>query len=343
MRILAVLAAALIFCAQGAVGQAVIAGADVSYLRQMESRGVVFKDAGVAEPGLQILKDHGYTWVRLRVMVDPISLPNTTEYTIALAKDAKARGFKFLLDFHYSDDWADPGHQWVPRAWAKMSHAELVNQTFVYTRDTIKAFRKAGVLPDMVQVGNEVTAGMMWPDGRLPAQWQNFADLLLAGIHGVDKGRGWGKRPAIMIHIDKGGNQAATKSFIDHLAQYHVPYDVLGQSFYPWWHGSLDDLRDNLAFVWNTYHKNVVVAETAYDWRTGEDFKGKAAPFPQTPEGQRDFLAALDRVVREAPGGKVRGIFWWEPMAGGAIAKRALFDDQHEALPAIHVFDAETY
>jgi arabinogalactan endo-1,4-beta-galactosidase len=343
MRILAVLAAALIFCAQGAVGQAVIAGADVSYLRQMESRGVVFKDAGVAEPGLQILKNHGYTWIRLRVMVDPISLPNTTEYTIALAKDAKARGFKFLLDFHYSDDWADPGHQWVPRAWAKMSHAELVNQTFVYTRDTIKAFRKAGVLPDMVQVGNEVTAGMMWPDGRLPAQWQNFADLLLAGIHGVDKGRGWGKRPTIMIHIDKGGNQAATKSFIDHLAQYHVPYDVLGQSFYPWWHGSLDDLRDNLAFVWNTYHKNVVVAETAYDWRTGEDFKGKAAPFPQTPEGQRDFLAALDRVVREAPGGKVRGIFWWEPMAGGSIAKRALFDDQHEALPAIHVFDAETH
>ena len=146
MRILRVLAGALILCAQGAAGQAVIAGADVSYLRQMESRGVVFKDAGVAEPGLQILKNHGYTWIRLRVMVDPISLPNNLDYTIALAKDAKARGFKFLLDFHYSDDWADPGHQWVPRAWAKMSHAELVNATFVYTRDTIKAFRKAGVL-----------------------------------------------------------------------------------------------------------------------------------------------------------------------------------------------------
>jgi arabinogalactan endo-1,4-beta-galactosidase len=340
MRILTFLAGAIVCCTQCAHAQNMIVGADVSYLRQMESRGVAFKDAGVAEPGLQILKDHGYTWIRLRIMVDPISLPNNLEYTIASAKDAKARGFKLLLDFHYSDDWADPGHQWVPRAWAKMSHAELVNQTFVYTRDTIKAFRRAGVLPDMVQVGNEVTAGMMWPDGRLPAQWQNFADLLLAGIHGVDKGRGWGKRPAIMIHIDKGGNQAATKSFVDHLAQYHVRYDVLGQSFYPWWHGSLDDLRDNLAFVWNTYHKNVVVAETAYDWRTGEDFKGKPAPFPQTPEGQRDFLAALNRVVREAPGGKVRGIFWWEPMAGGGIAKRDLFDDQRDALPAIHVFDS---
>jgi arabinogalactan endo-1,4-beta-galactosidase len=340
MKILVSLVGAWMLCAPCVRAQGVIAGADVSFLRQMESKGVVFKDAGVAEPGLQILKNHGYTWIRLRVMVDPISLPNTLEYTIASAKDAKARGFKVLLDFHYSDDWADPQHQTVPRAWAKMSHAELQNAVFAYTRDTIATMRKQHVLPDMVAVGNEITVGMIWPDGRLPAQWQNFTDLLLAGIHGVDKGRGWGRRPAIMIHIDKGGNQAATKWFLDHLARYHVPYDVLGQSFYPWWQGSLDDLKGNLAFVWNTYHKSVVVAETAYDWRTGENFKGQTPPFPQTPEGQRDFLAALDRVVREAPGGKVRGIFWWEPMAGGSIAKRDLFDDEHEALPAIHVFDS---
>jgi arabinogalactan endo-1,4-beta-galactosidase len=333
--------AAFVLCFPSARAQRVIVGADVSFLRQMESRGVVFKDAGVPEPGLQILKNHGYTWIRLRVMVNPISLPNNLDYTIATAKDAKTLGFKVLLDFHYSDDWADPQHQTVPRAWAALSHDELVKVVFTYTRDTIVAMRKQHVLPDMVAVGNEVTVGMMWPDGRLPAQWKNFADLLLAGIHGVDKGRGWGRRPSIMIHIDKGGNQAATKSFLDNLAQYHVPYDVLGQSFYPWWQGSLDDLKNNLAFVWNTYHKDVVVAETAYDWRTGEDFKGKPAPFSQTPEGQRDFLAALNQVVRDAPGGKIRGIFWWEPMAGGSIAKRALFDDDHNALPAIHVFDAQ--
>jgi len=339
MKILVALAGTLVFLASCASAQDVIAGADVSFLRQMEGRGVVFKDAGVAEPGLQILKNHGYTWVRLRVMVDPVSLPNTLDYTIASARDAKARGFKLLLDFHYSDDWADPQHQSMPRAWAKMSHAELERAVFSYTRDTIAAFRKQHVMPDMVQVGNEVTVGMMWPDGRLPAQWQNFADLLRAGIRGLDKGRGWARRPAIMIHIDKGGNQPATQWFLDHLAQYRVTYDVVGQSYYPWWQGSLDDLKNNLAFVWNTYHKEVVVVETAYDWRTGEDFKGKPVPFPQTPEGQHDFLAALQRVVRDAPGGKVRGIFWWEPMAGGAIAKRALFDDKHNALPAIHVFD----
>jgi arabinogalactan endo-1,4-beta-galactosidase len=321
------------------LAQEAIAGADVSFLRQMESKGVVFKDAGVTEPGLQILKGHGYTWVRLRVMVDPISLPNTLAYTIASAKDAKALGFKVLLDFHYSDDWADPQHQTTPRAWAALPHKKLVKATYKYTRDTIAAFRKAGVLPEMVQVGNEVTVGMMWPDGRLPGQWQNFADLLLAAIHGVDAGRGHSARPAIMVHIDKGGNQAATKWFLDNLEKYHVPYDVVGQSYYPWWQGSLDELKSNLAFTWQMYHKDVVVVETAYDWRTGENFKGKTPPFAETPAGQRDFLAALNQVVRESPGGKVRGIFWWEPMAGGSIAKRALFDDEHEALPAIHVFD----
>ena len=330
----------LLLCVPLARAQGFIAGADVSFMRQMESGGVAFKDVGVAEPGLRILKDHGYNWVRLRVMVDPISLPNTVAYTIASAKDAKALGFKVLLDFHYSDDWADPQHQTMPQAWVSLSHAELEKAVFEYTRDTIAAFRKQGAMPDMVQIGNEITAGMMWPDGRLPANWQNFADLLLAGIHGVDKGRGRAKRPAIMIHIDKGGNQATTKWFLDNLEKYHVPYDVLGQSYYPWWQGSLDELKGNLAFVAQTYHKDVVVVETAYDWRSGENFKGKAPPFPETPDGQRDFLAALDKLVREAPGGKVRGIFWWEPMAGGSIAKRALFDDEHNALPAIHVFDS---
>jgi arabinogalactan endo-1,4-beta-galactosidase len=343
VRAFASVLCAVLLAVPSARAQQAIVGADVSFLQQMESGGIAFEDVGVVKPGLQILKDHGYTWVRLRVMVHPISLPNDLAYTIASAKVAKALGFKVLLDLHYSDDWADPQHQVTPRAWAALPHAQLVKATYAYTRDTIKALRKAGVMPEMVQVGNEVTVGMMWPDGRLPGQWQNFADLLLAGIHGVDAGRGgWmgrAARPAIMIHIDKGGNQAATKSFLDHLAQYHVPYDVVGQSYYPWWQGSLDQLKANLAFTWETYHKDVIVVETAYDWRTGEDFKGKPAPFPQTPEGQADFLAALNRVVGDAPGGKLRGIFWWEPMAGGAIAKRALFDDQHRALPAIHVFD----
>ncbi len=118
-----------------------------------------------------------------------------------------------------------------------------------------------------------------------------------------------------------------------------MPFDVLGQSFYPWWQGSLDDLKSNLAFVWNNYRKSVVVAETAYDWRTGEDFKGKPAPFPQTPEGQRDFLAALNQVVRRRPA-QASAASLVGTDGRRRTAKRDLFDDEHEALPAIHVFDS---
>src|SRR5262249_49383666 len=120
-------------------------GADLSFLKQAEDRGTVFKENGEGKPGLRIFKDHGYNWIRLRLFHTPTQLPNSLEYTIALAKAAKQLGFKFLLDFHYSDTWADPGKQFIPKAWEKMSHAEMVTALRDYTRDSIRAFREAGV------------------------------------------------------------------------------------------------------------------------------------------------------------------------------------------------------
>ncbi len=316
-----------------------VAGADVSFLRDMEDKGVVFKDGGEAKPGLEILRSHGYNWVRLRIMNEPTPLPNTRAYTLAEAKAAKALGFRLLLDYHYSDDWADPAHQVTPRAWAKMSHEELVKAVFNFSRDTVAALREQRTMPDMVQVGNEITSGMLWPDGKLPERWEQLAELLTAGVRGVEAGKGVAPRPVIMIHIDQGGNVERTPWFFDHLIAGRVPFDVIGQSYYPWWHGSLDDLRKNLAFMAGRYKKPIFVVETAYDWRDGEDFAGKKKEFPETPEGQRDFLAAMAKVVKETPGGLGKGVFWWEPMAAGAIAKRGMFDDEHNALPAIHVFD----
>jgi arabinogalactan endo-1,4-beta-galactosidase len=154
--------------AQSPIARPEIIGADVSFLRQMEQSGVVFKDGETPKPGLQILRDHGYNWVRLRLFCDPDTLPNNLAYTLATAKDAKARGFKLLLDLHYADDWADPAHQPTPKAWKNLTHAELQAAVFAYTRDTIHAFRAAGVMPEMVQVGNEITNGFLWPDGHLP-------------------------------------------------------------------------------------------------------------------------------------------------------------------------------
>ena len=139
---------------------------------------------------------------------------------------------------------------------------------FEYTRDTIAAFRDAGVLPDMVQIGNEVINGMMWPDGKLPENWDHFAALIYAGINGVDAGRGNSPRPKIMIHIDRGGDLPAHASaFYDKLNSYGIPFDVIGQSYYPWWHGSLNDLRANLEFMARTYQKDIIVVEAAYNWR----------------------------------------------------------------------------
>jgi arabinogalactan endo-1,4-beta-galactosidase len=217
----------------------------------------------------------------------------------------------------------------------------LVQAVFSFSRDTIAALREQGTMPDMVQVGNEITSGMLWPDGRLPERWEQFSELVTAGVRGVETGSADLPRPAIMIHIDKGGRQEATKWFFDHLIANRVPFDVIGQSYYPWWQGSLEDLRRNLAFEAERYRKPIVVVETAYDWRTGETFKpGQKPPYPETPEGQRDFLAAVVKEVRATPGGLGKGVFWWEPMAAGPIAKRAIFDDDHNALPALDVFDS---
>ncbi len=316
-------------------------GADLSFLKQAEERGVVFKDNGQGKPGLQIFKEHGYNWIRLRLFHTPTRLPNNLEYTIALAKEAKKLGFRFLLNYHYSDTWADPGKQYIPKAWEDKSHAELVQAVFEYTRDTIIAFRDANVLPDMVQIGNEVSNGMLWPDGKLPGNWDNFAELMKAGINGVDAGRGNSQRPLIMVHIDKGGSKNRTKAFFDKWHSYGVDYDIIGQSYYPWWHGTLLELRDNMIFMANEYQKDIIIVEAAYNWRPAE-YKNKKAPFPETPEGQRQFLDEVNRVVLNTPYNRGKGVFWWEPAVMGGFRRRGMFDDDGNALPVITVFDKFT-
>jgi arabinogalactan endo-1,4-beta-galactosidase len=321
-------------------------GADLSFLKQAEERGTKFKDGGAEKPGLQIFRDHGYNWIRLRLFhtpsTQPRPLPNDLDYTRALAKEAKSLGYKFLLNYHYSDTWADPGKQFLPKAWEGKTAAELVSAVHDYTRDTIAALRDGGAMPDMVQIGNEITPGMLWPHGKLPQNWDTFADLVKAGIRGVDAGRGDAPRPRIMIHIEKGGDRVRTKWFFDNLVQRGVEFDVIGQSYYPWWHGTLLDLRENLAFMAETYRKEIVLVEVAYNWRPAE-YRDRPAPFSETPEGQREFLEEVQRAVLATPHGLGKGIFWWEPaVAAGRLRTRGMFDDEGNALPVIHVFDKYT-
>lgn len=339
--------AALLITAGFARAEDFAFGADLSFLKQAEDQGRIFKDGTNAMSGMQIFHNHGYNWIRLRIFVEPVGekLPNNLSYTLAMAKSAKQLGYKFLLDFHYSSTWADPKHQPTPQAWVDMTQTQRVQAVFEYTRDTIATFRDAGVLPDMVEVGNEISIGMLWPYGKLPENWDNFAAYIYAGINGVDAGRGNNPRPKIMIHVDHGGEVQKTKYFFDKLNSYHIPYDVIGFSYYPWWQGTLMDLRQNLAFTAREYGKDVIVVETAYNSRPARESSGSLEPFPETPDGQREFLDAVTHIVMDVPDGRGKGVFWWEPATAnrsGGASSRGFFDADGNALPVLTVFDQYT-
>ena len=323
-------------------------GADLSFMKQAEDNGFQFKEDGKVKPGMQIFADHGYNWIRLRLMHTPSAwkgdnwkLPNDLAYTIAMAQEAKKYGMKFLLDFHYSDTWADPGKQYIPAAWVGKSQEELVKAVYDYTLETMRKFADAGVYPDMVQVGNEITPGMLWPNGKISENPQGFIELLRAAVNGVLASVGpTSKPPRIMIHIDKGGDKVATKEFFDRIIAAGIPFDVIGQSYYPWWHGTLMDLRENLNFMALEYDKDIIVVEMAYNMEPGE-YINKPAPYPESPEGQVEFVNAVNEAVMATPNHRGIGVYWWEPATahGGG---RTFFDRDGNVQPVIHVFDKYT-
>jgi len=328
-------------------------GADLSFLMFAEEQGTVFKEDGKAKPGLQIFRDHGYNWIRLRLFHTPTAhrdnMPNDLAYTTQLARKAKEMGYKFLLCYHYSDSWADPGKQWAPKAWEGKSHEETVRLLREYTGKTMSVLREAGAMPDMVQIGNEITPGIIWPDGRLgdtgpDNNWPNFSDLIKAGIRGVKESLEGADCPKIMLHIDRGGDLQATRYFFDKIREYGVEYEVIGQSYYPWWHGSLLDLKENLDFMATEYGKEIILVEVAYHWRENGEYGRSPVPFPQTPEGQREFLEEVNRLVLATPKGLGKGIFWWEPAVPlrPGISSRGMFDLDGNVLPVINVFDKYT-
>jgi arabinogalactan endo-1,4-beta-galactosidase len=341
LRVLVCVLSLAVLAPLPAKAQTYAVGADVSFLAKCEQDGVVFKENGQPKDVLAILREHHYNWVRLRIFHDPAAapdkLPNDLPYTLALARRAKDLGFHILLDLHYSDSWADPGKQPMPTAWAMLKHKQLVRQVFAYTRDTIAAFAQQGLMPDMVQVGNEITNGMLWPDGKLPDNWDNFADLLKAGIRGVKAGSRSGPRPRIMIQIERSGDYDAAASFFDNLIARHIQFAVIGLSYYPYWHGDLPTMQSNLRKLALRYHRPIIVVETAYNWTPGR--AGKSQDFPETPQGQLAFLRAVNAAVRDLPLGLGQGVFWWEPAAEGGLRGRSFFDDDGNVLPVITAFD----
>ena len=362
-------------------------GMDISSLDEIERLGARFFDNGREGDLIEILKSYDVNYIRLRLWNDPKS-PEGVPYgggnndyaaTLRMAKRVKAAGLGFLLDFHYSDFWTDPGKQRKPKAWEGYNVEQLEQAVYDFTKQTLADFARDGAVPDMVQVGNELTNGLLWPEGQVP-HYDNIARFVSAGVRAVREAC-----PAarVMIHLDNGGKNELYRTWFDQYIYENkgADFDIIGLSYYPFWHGSLDDLANNMNDIAVRYGKELVVAEVsmghttqdyiAYEKLAPDKRKGMATkpelcakvPFAMTKEGQCDFMKAFLQTLENVPEKKGRGFFYWEPAwlpvsgsgwatetsipyihekgpCGNEWANQALFDYDGNALPALQVIKA---
>lgn len=359
-----------------------IKGMDVSMTKELEAHGAKYYLNGQEEDLFRILKSCGTNMIRLRIWQDPYDEEghpygggeNDLETTIALARRTQENGMEFLLDFHYSDFWADPGKQLKPKAWEGLTEGELEAAVYLHTLYVLKTLKNHQLIPQMVQIGNEITNGFLWPEGHIAttddrgsgesSHVDKMAALLSAGIRAVRRECPEAK---IVLHLDFGTNNEMYRNWFDAIAPYGVDYDMIGMSYYPHWNGSLAQLLLNMNDVSRRYGKDVIIAETSIGYTTQDmgcrgivytDEEAKVTGYPASPEGQENYLRDLCSTVRSVEGGRGAGIFYWEPAwipvsgcnwatptgsaymkdtveAGNTMANQALFDKDGNANRAL--------
>lgn len=348
-------------------GTGVEVGADVSMLPALEAAGATYRDEGRDEDAVAILRRRGAALFRVRVFVEPGKDFNrlwgavqTREEMVALGRRIKSAGGKLIVDLHYSDTWADPQHQARPKSWEGLSGAALEERVEQYTAETLAAFTAGGAAADYVQVGNEVTGGMLWPDGQLrhdgtgggngvgngvekAASWERLGRLVWAGVRGVRR-QGGTEGPKVIVHIHGGGKLGLPGWFFGklgkELAKHNTDFDVIGLSFYPAFGDRLEALAENLRQL-EPMGKPVMVVETSYPWRPLEGVTDPAAMrWEQSEAGQAAYLRALLGALGGHEGA-VAGVVWWYPEArpvGGLEIWRGgaegLFDGEGRLLRA---------
>lgn len=295
-----------------------VIGVDLSEALYAQKKGVVFRDQnGNAKDVFDIFYENGYKWLRVRVNIEPDSNDYAMFTDLAYATEvgviAKELGFKLLVDFHYSNWWADPGNQWTPYSWRTSSITALCTTAYNWTVGAMQTLINAGAEPDMVQIGNEINYGIMWDLGNVgtsTSNWTNVAWLINSGINAVEDA---GSDADIMIHTATGGSWSETSSWISNFINAGGQWsdvDAYGVSYYPMWHGSTSDLSYNMAMLDRTYDKDIYVIETAYYWDTNEcGYSGSEVPYSQNEQGQYDFLQAVKSAVSSYS--DVKGIFYW--------------------------------
>ncbi|RAR47898.1 arabinogalactan endo-1,4-beta-galactosidase [Flavobacterium lacus] len=280
-------------------------GADVTWLPQMEATGYQFFDTdGTKKDALQLLKDRGMNTVRLRVFVNPSDDPRSghcsKEETVELALRAQKMGFRIMINFHYSDSWADPGKQNKPAAWKDLPFDKLANEVYNHTFEVMTALQKANVKTEWVQVGNEIPGGMLWPEGSTD-NWVQLGKLLNKGYDAV---KAVDKAIKVIVHLDEGDNIQKYRTFYDNATAQKVRYDVIGLSYYPFWvkkdyTETIANLEFNLNDLVKRYNKEVMVVEVGGEYDKVENTKA--------------LLEATIKAVRNVPNNKGLGVLYWEP------------------------------
>ncbi|QJW90196.1 cellulase family glycosylhydrolase [Spirosoma taeanense] len=312
-------------------------GADIGWLPQMEASGYVFyNDQGVRQDCFQILKDHGINTIRLRTWVNPssdsISGHCSKDETVAMAVRARKWGMRVMIDFHYSDSWADPGKQKKPAAWEGHDFPKLLTDVYEYTFEVMTALKAKGVTPEWVQVGNETPGGMIYPEGST-ANWAQLAQLINKGYDAI---KAVSPQSKVILHLDQGNNRERFRTWFDNARSHGAHYDVIGLSYYPYWlpgnpdyQLSIDDLARNMNELVERYGKEVMVVEVG-----GEDTK---------PQNTYDMLVAVQRRVKAVPNNKGLGVIYWEPEGARSWSKYPLSAWGNDGKPtkALDAFLAE--
>jgi arabinogalactan endo-1,4-beta-galactosidase len=292
-------------------------GADVSTLQRSLDLGAKYYDASGAQADpYDILKSKGVNYIRLRIWNNPASGYNNKAKVLQQAKAAKAKGLKLLVDFHYSDTWADPGKQYPPAAWASHSLSQLQTDVYNYTYDVCNSLKAQGTTPDSVQIGNEINVGMLWPNGKVTNN--NFAPVAGLLKQGYNATKACNSGTQVIIHTADADSDANARWFYDGIKAQGVTWDITGLSYYCMWHGTLANLYSVITDVKSRYGKPVVIAETAYQFTTGNaDSTGNSIPGtvlcdsqPASWAGQATQFTYVQNTARSA--GAI-GVFYWEP------------------------------
>lgn len=278
-------------------------GADIGWLTEMETAGKKFYNTtGTEQDLILILKNIGMNTIRLRVWVDPVNGWNGKSDVVAKAVRAKNAGMRVMIDFHYSDSWADPGKQFKPAAWTGDINALKVALAN-HTTEVLNALKTAGVTPEWVQVGNEVNDGMLWPEGKASTNMNNFAQLVNAGY---DASKSVFPNTKVIVHVSNGWDNSLFRWLFDGLKNNGGKFDVIGMSLYPSPSNYITltaSCFDNMNDMVSRYNKEVMIVEVGMSW--------------DQPVAAKDFLSTLIIKTKAVNNNKGLGVLYWEPQAYG--------------------------